>query len=179
MRIISGFFLYTIFRWKIEGNFPKQEKKFLIIFAPHTHWQDFFLGLATKWVKGLKANYAGKSSLFEPPFGFIFRWFGGVPINRTATGNKVDAIVQLFKARDEFVLAMSPEGTRKKVVKWKTGFYYIAKGADIPIIMVALDFKNKVIRISKPYRTTENKEQDFADIRKYFEGIIGKVPEYS
>ena len=102
-----------------------------------------------------------------------------MPINKSAGSNKVDAIVQLFNARDQFVLAISPEGTRKKVAKWKTGFYYIAKGADIPIIMVALDFQNKTIRLSKPYWTTENKEQDFAIFHKFFEGITGKIPEYS
>ena len=179
MRIIASFFLCTVFGWKIEGDFPKEEKKFLIIFAPHTHWQDFFLGLPTKWVKRLKANYAAKSSFFEPPFGFLFRWFGGVPINKSAGSNKVDAMVQLFNDRDEFVLAISPEGTRKKVAKWKTGFYYIAKGADVPIVMVALDFKNKMIRISKPYGTSDNKEQDFSEIQKHFEGTLGKIPEYS
>jgi 1-acyl-sn-glycerol-3-phosphate acyltransferase len=179
MKLISSFIFHKIFRWQIQGDFPQDEKKFIIIFAPHTHWVDFFMGLATKWIKGLKANYAAKSSLFKPPFGFIFRWFGGVPIERVPGGNKVDAIVQLFNSRDEFALAMSPEGTRQKVAQWKTGYYYIAKGADIPIVMVSLDFKNKVIRISKPHRTTENKDLDFQTFYKYFEGVEGKIQEYS
>lgn len=179
MKIISSFIFHRVFGWRIEGDFPQDEKKFLIIFAPHTHWVDFFMGLATKWIKGLKANYAAKSSLFKPPFGFIFRWFGGVPIERVPGGNKVDAIVQLFNNRENFVLAMSPEGTRQKVQDWKTGFYYIAKGANIPIVLVALDFKNKVVRLSKPYRTTEDKDQDFSTYYKYYEGIVGKVPDYT
>ncbi|PHS53101.1 MAG: acyltransferase [Lutibacter sp.] len=177
MKLLSRFILYTILRWKAIGSFPKKLNKYIIIAAPHTHWLDFPLSIAIKWAEGLPANYIGKASLFKPPFGFVFRGLGGVPIDRTKSNNKVEAIVAIFKSRDKFILGMSPEGTRKKVAKWKTGFYYIAKGANVPIVMVTLDFKNKKVKISEPYYLTDNMEEDFSFMHNYYEGVVGKIPE--
>lgn len=177
MRLISRFILYTLLGWKTVGCFPKNLKKYVLIAAPHTHWLDFPLGIAIKWTEALPANYIGKSSLFKPPFGFIFRWLGGAPVDRTKNNNKVDAIINIFNSRDKFILGISPEGTRKKVTKWKTGFYYIAKGANVPVVMVALDFKNKEVKISEPYFLTDSMEKDLNFFYKYFEGVVGKVPD--
>ena len=91
----------------------------------------------------------------------------------------VDAIIDIFNSREEFKLALSPEGTRKKVSEWKTGFYFIAKGANVPIVMAGLDFENKRIRISEPYFTTDNMEKDFEVFRGFFRNIKGKNPELS
>ena len=119
MKKIARFILYTLLGWKTVGNFPKHLNKYVIIAAPHTHWLDFPLGIAIKWAEGIPANYVGKASLFKPPFGFIFRWLGGAPVERTKSNNKVDSIVSIFKNRDKFILGMSPEGTRKKVTQWR------------------------------------------------------------
>lgn len=177
MKLLSRFILYTLLGWKTAGSFPKHLKKYVIIVAPHTHWLDFPLGIAVKWAESLPANYIGKASLFKPPFGFIFRWLGGAPVDRAKNNNKVDAIIDIFNSRDKFILGMSPEGTRKKVTKWKTGFYYISKGANVPVIMVGLDFKNKEIKISEPYFLTDSMEKDFSFFYNYFDGAIGMVPE--
>jgi len=177
MRLLTRFILYTVLRWKTVGSFPKNLKKYLIIVAPHTHWIDFPLGIAIKWAEGVPANYIGKAPLFKPPFGFIFRWLGGAPVDRTKSNNRVEAIVNIFNSREKFILGMSPEGTRKKVDKWKTGFYYIAKGANIPIVMVTLDFENKKVKVSEPYYLTDSMEDDFNFMLKYYEGIVGKIPE--
>lgn len=179
MKFLARFILYKLLGWKLIGKFPHHLKKYLIIAAPHTHWQDFPLGVAIKFAESLPANYIGKASLFKPPFGFIFRWLGGTPIDRSKSTNKVDAIVNIYNNKDKFILAMSPEGTRKKVTNWKTGFYYIAKGANIPIVMITFDFKNKQIKIADPYYLTDNMEEDFNFFYKYYEGVIGKVPEHS
>ena len=179
MKLFARFIFYTLLGWKTVGSFPKQLNKYLIIGAPHTHWLDFPLGVVLKFAENLPANYIGKASLFKPPFGFIFRWLGGEPIDRNKSTNKVEAIVNIFNSRDHFILAMSPEGTRKKVTKWKTGFYYIAKGANIPIVMITFDFENKQVKISEPYYLTDNMEEDFKFFYKYYEGVIGKVPEHS
>ncbi len=179
MKTFTRFILQTIFGWKTVGEFPKDLKKYVLIGAPHTHWSDFFLGLGVKYSQGLQINYIGKASLFKPPFGFIFKALGGAPIDRSKSSNKVNAIVNIFNSRDQFILALSPEGTRRKVTTWKTGFYYIAKEANVPIVMATLDFKNKQVKISKPYYTTDNKDEDFNFFYKYFEGVEGKVPEYS
>ena len=162
--------------WKIINDFPKL-KKYVIIAAPHTSWQDFPIAIMAKSIKGAKVNYIGKASLFKPPFGFIFRWLGGAPVDRTKNTKLVDAIIDIFNSRDEFVFGMSPEGTRKKVDTWKTGFYYIAKGANVPIVMATLDFKNKQIKISEPYSLTDNMDADMNHFYSYFDGVVGKHPE--
>lgn len=177
MKAIARFILYTLLGWKTVGNFPKDLKKYVLIAAPHTHWLDFPLGVAIKYAEGLPANYIGKASLFKPPFGFIFRWLGGAPVDRSKSNNKVDAIIDLFNSRENFILGMSPEGTRKLIDPWKTGFYYIAKGANVPIVMVAMDFENKLAKISEPYYLTDNMDEDFKVFYNYFKGIKGKIPE--
>jgi 1-acyl-sn-glycerol-3-phosphate acyltransferase len=177
MKLFARFVLYKLFGWKTVGSFPKDLKKYVLIAAPHTHWQDFPLGVAIKFAEGLPANYIGKASLFKPPFGFIFRWLGGTPIDRSQSTNKVDAIVNIYNSRENFILALSPEGTRKKVDKWKTGFYYIAKGANVPIVMITFNFKDKEVKISEPFYTTDDMEKDFNSFYKFYEGVHGKIPE--
>jgi len=179
MKAIARFILYTLFGWKTVGSFPKELKKYVIIGAPHTHWLDFFIGLAIKFSEKLPANYIGKASLFRPPFGFIFRWLGGTPIDRSKSNNKVEAIVNIFNSKENFILALSPEGTRKKVTEWKTGFYYIAKGANVPIVMFTFNFKDKEIKISEPYYLTDNMEKDFNFFYKFYEGVQGKIAKNS
>jgi len=176
MKFISRIILFHIMRWKVVNTFPSLNK-YVIIAAPHTSWQDFPIGILAKLAIPLKANYVGKATLFKPPFGFIFRWLGGAPIDRSKSNNKVQAIVDIFNAKEEFILAMSPEGTRQKVDKWRTGFYYIAKGAKVPIVMITLDFKYKQIKISDPYVTTNDMEIDFKHFHQYFDGVEGKHPE--
>lgn len=162
--------------WKIINDFPKL-KKYVIIAAPHTSWQDFPIAIMAKFIKGAKVNYIGKASLFKPPLGFIFRWLGGAPVDRTKNMNLVDGIINIFNSKEHFVLGMSPEGTRQKVRKWKTGFYYIAKGADVPVVMATLNFPKKEIKISEPYYLTGDMDVDMQQFRNYFDGVKGKHPE--
>lgn len=164
--------------WKIINDFPKL-KKYVIIAAPHTSWQDFPIAIMAKFIKGTNVNYIGKASLFKPPFGFIFRWLGGAPVDRTKNMNLVDGIINIFNSKEHFVLGMSPEGTRQKVHTWKTGFYYIAKGANVPVAMATLNFPKKEIKISEPYYLTGNMDVDMQQIRNYFDGVKGKHPELS
>jgi len=177
MKAFARFILYTLLGWKIIGNFPKDLKKYVIIAAPHTHWLDFPLGVLTKYATGTTINYIGKASLFKPPFGFIFKLLGGAPVNRNESTNKVQAIVDVFNNRDKFILALSPEGTRKFIEPWKTGFYYIAKGANVPVVMGTLDFGNKQVKISEPYYLSDDIEKDFEHFYNYFKGVKGKLPK--
>lgn len=124
-------------------------------------------------------KFVAKKELFKPPFGWYFRWMGGTPLDRTAGQNKVDSIAALFRKKEEFRLAIAPEGTRKKVTDWKTGFYYIAKTADVPIVMIAFDFGNKLVKISKPLFTTDDKDRDFEKIRGFYKEVTGKVAHYT
>ncbi|MDG1529205.1 MAG: 1-acyl-sn-glycerol-3-phosphate acyltransferase [Polaribacter sp.] len=166
--MISKFIFKTILGWKLVGDFPKDLKKYVVIAAPHTSWQDFPIGILARNTSGIKINFIGKDSLFKGPFGFFFRSLGGTPVDRSKSNNLVDAIVNVFNEKEVFRLALSPEGTRKKTTKWKTGFYYIAKGAKVPIVMATLDFKNKQVKFSEPYYTTDDKEKDFEYFKSFF-----------
>ena len=126
-----------------------------------------------------KINFIAKQSLFKPPFGWWFNKLGGVPVNRKASTNMVQQIASIYKNREEFRLSLSPEGTRKKVTEWKTGFYYIAKEAQIPIVLVAFDYGKKEIKFSKPQYTTLDISEDMANYKAFFKGVIGKVAENS
>lgn len=175
--MISKFIFTKILGWKIVGQFPKDLKKYVVIAAPHTSWKDFPIAILGRNTFGTKINYIGKASLFKPPFGFIFRWLGGAPVERSKSTNKVDAIVNVFNIHDEFRLALSPEGTRQRVEKWKTGFYYIAKGAGVPIVMVTLDFGRKQILAAEPYYPTNNMEEDFKHFKAFYQDVIGDKKE--
>ena len=163
--------------WKLVGNFPSHLKKYVVIAAPHTSWQDFPVAILARNVSGERINFIGKDSLFKGPFGWLFKALGGAPVDRSKSNNLVDAIIDIFNSREQFRLGLSPEGTRKKVDKWKTGFYYIAKGADVPIVMATLDFGKKQVKVSEPYNPTDDKEKDFAYFHSFFEGVQGKKPE--
>jgi 1-acyl-sn-glycerol-3-phosphate acyltransferase len=182
MRWLAKFLYFKVLGWRITGNidFSKDKiKKAVIIAVPHTSWHDFYIGLCLRTIVGVKANFIGKKELFKWPFGWYFRSIGGRPVDRASKQNKVEQIARLFELEDEFRLALAPEGTRKKVDLWRTGFYYIAKAANVPIIMFTLDFKNKQNHVSEPFYPTDNMEKDFDFMRSFFEGVEGKVKAYS
>lgn len=182
MRWLAKIIYFRLLGWKVVGNTSMSQdtiKKAVIIAAPHTSWQDFFISLLLRKVIGVKSNFIGKKELFVWPFGYYFRSIGGAALDRHSGQNKVQAIAKLFESRDEFRLAISPEGTRKKVEQWKTGFYYIAKAAKVPIIMFTLDFEHKQNNISQPFYPTDNIEADLKFIKDFFKDVKGKIPAYS
>ena len=182
MRWLAKFIYYKVLGWKVVGNTNFSQdtvKKAVIIAFPHTSWHDFYMGILLRKVAKIKTNFVGKKELFMWPFGYYFRAVGGKSLDRTSGQNKVEAIAKLFNEEEEFRLTLAPEGTRKKVEKWKTGFYYIAKAAKVPIIMFTLDFKNKQNKISEPFYPTDNVEADFKFMKSFFKGVEGKVKEYS
>ncbi|MGV6832277.1 MAG: 1-acyl-sn-glycerol-3-phosphate acyltransferase [bacterium] len=180
MRWFLKFIYFKVLGWKHTGfNDWDTVKKAVIIAAPHTSWHDFYIGVLLRAALGIEVNYVGKQALFNSPFGWFFRWTGGAPVNRGNNENQVYAIARLFEEKELFRMAMAPEGTRKKVDKWRTGFYYIAKAANVPIIMFTLDFKNKQNHFSQPFYPTDDKESDFKHLRGFYKGVVGKVPEYS
>ncbi len=174
-RTIGRFILKTM-GWTFEGNFPDLEK-FIIIVAPHTSNWDFFIGISAMFAIGFRARWLGKHTIFRKPFGRILRWMGGIPVNRSQAGNVVEQIVCLIKQSETMILGMSPEGTRKKVDRWKSGFYRIAEGAGIPIVPLAMDYGKKVIRIYPPFGVSGNPERDFVTLRGIFKDVTAKHPE--
>ncbi|NRB60924.1 MAG: 1-acyl-sn-glycerol-3-phosphate acyltransferase [Winogradskyella sp.] len=182
MRWLAKFIYSKVLGWKVTGNtnFSSDSiKKCVIIAAPHTSWHDFTIAVIMRKVVGVKANFIGKKELFVGPLGWYLKSVGGSPVDRTSKKNSVEQISAMFEGKDEFRVALSPEGTRKKVEQWKTGFYYIAKAANVPIVMFTLDFENKTNHVSEPFYPTENIEEDFKFMKSFFEGVKGKVPEYS
>lgn len=176
---ISKFLLHKIWGFKIEGDYAYHLPKKVLIAAPHTSGWDLPLGLLTRLVLQADIKYVGKASLFKPPFGWFFKAVGGVPVDRSKNNNFVDAVAEIYDVREEFNFCLAVEGTRKKVDKLKTGFYYIARKAQVPVQMIALDYKNKIVRFSEPFMVSENIEEDMKKVESFFRGVIGKVPEYS
>lgn len=174
MQQFAKFIYFKLLGWKLNGEFPGELKKFVIIVVPHTSWWDFLLGLLVRKVWNEEINYIGKKSLFDSPFGWFFKWTGGAPIDRSKTNDTVKATAQIFSEREKFRLSLSPEGTRKKVEKWKTGFYFISKTAAVPIVLVAFDYGKKEIKISIPQYPTDNQEADFKKYHSFFDGVEGK-----
>lgn len=177
MHWLAKFIYFKILGWKVIGNTEMSKntiKKTIIIAVPHTSWHDFYIGVLLRAVVKIKTNFVGKKELFIFPFNLFFKAMGGEPINRGSNENKVDAIAKLFKEKDEFRMTMAPEGTRKKVEEWRTGFYYIAKKANVPIIMFTLDFEHKQNNISEPFYPTNDVKADFEFMRQFFQGVKGK-----
>ncbi len=171
-------FILRILGWKLITPFPYHCKRAVLIVAPHTSAWDFPIGLLIRGAEKLThVKYLGKAELFSGPFGFIFKWFGGTPVDRFSNHNVVDQVVEKFEQNKEFIIALSPEGTRKKVDKLRTGFYFIAQKAKVPIIMSYFDFAKKEYGFSKPFFTTENQDEDFKKIILFFSNYKGKIPE--
>ncbi|MEC3908174.1 1-acyl-sn-glycerol-3-phosphate acyltransferase [Tamlana sp. 2201CG12-4] len=182
MQWLAKLIYFKLLGWQIVGNtsFSKEHiKKAVIIAVPHTSWHDFYIGILLRAVVGLKTNFIGKKELFVFPLGYFFKRLGGSPINRQSSENKVDAIAKLFDKHDEFRITLAPEGTRKKVTSWRTGFYYMAKKANVPIIMFTLDFENKQNMVSEPFYPTDNFEADFKYMYNFYKDVKGKIPKYS
>ncbi len=178
MKALSSFLYHNLMGWKFEGPFPRMKKCVLAV-VPHTHWMDFLVGLLVREQIGVSINYIGKKSLFEGPFGWFFKKAGGAPVDRSKRSDTVEAVADLFREREEFRLALAPEGTRKKVDTWKTGFYYIAVAAKVPIVLVAFDYGAKTVRFSEPMYPSGDYEKDYPAYREFFRGVVGKVPEYT
>jgi len=137
---------------------------------------DFPVGLAYRSIMRIgSAHYLAKKELFDSPFGFLFRWLGGIPVDRSSKHNLVDQVADILSKHSDMMIAISPEGTRKKVERLRTGFYYIAKKAGVPIVMVGFDFLNRRVLVSDALYTTDDPKADFDRILAFFTPIQGKI----
>ena len=174
LRFLSNSIMRLI-GWKVEGTLPNLPK-YLIIGAPHTSNWDFLLFLATIFHLKVDARYMGKAELFRGPFGWFFYWCGGIPVDRKKSQGLVEQMVEACNNSDKFILTIAPEGTRHKVKEWKRGFYHIAKGAGIPIIMAKVDGKKKAMCVGEVFHLTEDIEADMLAIQDAFKGMVGINP---
>ena len=170
--------ILRIWGFKIKGWDPHQLDKYVVIAMPHTSNWDFLLGLSVRSAMKLHhIKYVGKSSLFRFPYGAIFRWLGGYPVDRSRSSNMVDSIVKVFEHEEKFGVTIAPEGTRGKVDKLKTGFYYSALGANVPIVMIRMDFGTKTVTWSPPLYPTGDIDADMHQIEDFYRGARGRNPE--
>lgn len=162
--------------WKFTGeNFPDL-RKFVVIVAPHTSNWDFPLGIMAKFAVGIRGTFLGKDTLFRLPLGILMRWLGGFPVDRTSKSDVVTQTVELVEKADRVIIALSPEGTRKATPRWRSGFWWIAHKAQIPIVPVAFDYPNRAIHIFPPVSTTGDPDADIAALRTLYRSEMAFAP---
>lgn len=164
--------------WKIVGELPADARKSVFIAAPHTSNWDLPYTLMVAFALRLNIYWMGKAQIFRWPFGPLMRWLGGVAVQREQANNLVAASVQALQTSDGPVqLVVPPEGTRSKVRYWKTGFYYIALGAQVPIVMSFMDYGNKVSGLGPAFVPTGDIEADMVAIKAFYAPFKGKNPD--
>lgn len=168
--------LLALIGWRVDGALPPVPK-FVIVIAPHTSNWDFPVGLLAKYSLGLRASWLGKHTLFHFPVAGLLRWLGGEPVDRSAPHGLVGEAINRFRARDRWVLAIPPEGTRRRAERWRTGFHRIALGAGVPIVPVAIDYSRKSVTIFPPVAPTPDTDADLARIRALYHAGMARHPE--
>lgn len=170
MRLLGG--------WRIEGELPNTRQAIIPV-APHTSNWDFFVGVFVMLALGLKLSYLGKHTIFRFPVNGLLRWLGGIPVDRRSAQGVVGQMVTEFQQRDQLILALAPEGTRKKVTDWKKGFLHIAKATQVPVIPVGMDFSRKVIDIRPPMLITGEIDAELARVKQSIARAVGKNPQHA
>jgi 1-acyl-sn-glycerol-3-phosphate acyltransferase len=174
MQKISRQILHLV-GWRSNVTLPGVSS-YVLVGAPHTSNWDFAIMMLLTTSAGIPVNWMGKDSLFKGPLGFLMRFFGAISVNRKEQTNLVDQIASMFDNKKELIVVISPEGTRSKTSRWRTGFYYIALKANVPIVMAYADYKNKVCGIGPIVIPTGDIQADFEIIRDFYKGIEGKHP---
>ena len=167
--------MLTLAGWKIEGTLP-EAAKFMLIVVPHTSNWDFLVGLMAKLALRLECRFIAKHSLFWWPFGAFLRSIGGIAVDRTAAGDVVDGAVRALAARERLVLVITPEGTRSKVERWKSGFHRIALAAGVPIALGVLDYSRKVVRLGPAIVPSDDYERDLARLQAHVTPAMARHP---
>lgn len=169
-------FMLRLLGWRVLDHRPPVIGSAIYLVVPHTSNVDFFIGLFARSVAHIDAKYLAKKSLFGPPFGWFFKYMGGYPVDRSQNTHITDQVVEYFRTVPGFSIAITPEGTRKKVDNWKTGFWRIAKDADVPLVLTSFDYERKEITLSKPFHVGDDMNKDIATLMEYFKQFTGKNP---
>lgn len=168
-------FILKFMGWRTHV-IPPHTSRYVLIGAPHTSNWDFIIALLLMTVERIPIRILGKDSLFRWPLGSFMRSLRAIPVNRRERNNMVDQVVAKFDENKNIIIGLSPEGTRSKTSRWKTGFYYIALKAKVPIVMAYLDYKNKICGIGPSLKPSGDIITDFNKIREFYTGILGKFP---
>ena len=176
MKKLISKIIFQIIGWKVVGklNYPD---KCLVIAAPHTSNWDFFIGRCYAYIIGVVPKYLIKSELFLPILRSLIKWNGGIPVYRHSKNNVVDQITEIYNSTDKFILGISPEGTRRRVERWRTGFYHIAVKSEVPILLIKMDYEKKEIGIINEFHASGDIDKDLLFIQNQFKNIKGKIPK--
>ena len=158
------------------GHYPDDAKKSIIICAPHTCIEDFVIGRCFFWMEGREAKFLIKKEFFKPGLGWLLKRIGGIPVDRSKGNNMVAKTAVVFRNYDELHIVITPEGTRKRVEKWKRGFYYIAELAQVPVVLGFIDFKTKRCGYGPSFVPSGDFDKDWPMIEDFYRGMQGKVP---
>jgi len=175
MKQISRIIL-KVLGWQLDLQLP-QEKKYVLIAYPHTSNWDFVMGMLAKWAMSMPLNWVAKQSLFWGPFRPLFIAMGGVPVDRDKASGFIQKNIELFESREQFVLGLMPEGTRSKTNAFKTGFYHIANGANVPVVLAYIDYRDKKMGVGKVIETCGDIDKDFLIIKEFYQDAVGYNPE--
>lgn len=174
MKTIADLIL-KIIGWRIDVTLP-QEKKYLIIGAPHTTNWDLPMALLCFWSIRQPFRWVAKKQIFIGPLHYFFTALGGIPVDRSASTGFIRQIAKRFEEQEKMVLAIAPEGTRSASPHWKTGFYYIAREADVPIYLGYIDYAEKCLGYRQVLHPSGDIEKDFETIRQFYRDKVGKYP---
>jgi 1-acyl-sn-glycerol-3-phosphate acyltransferase len=164
--------------WRVEGELPASARKCVLIAAPHSSNWDLPFTLMAAFILRLNPYWMGKASIFKPPFGAVMRWLGGIAVNREQSSNLVAASAAALKAADGPVqLIVPPQGTRSQVTQWRTGFYYIAQTAGLPILLAYIDYPNKRVGIGPLFQPSGDVERDMEEIKAFYAPMRGRQGE--
>lgn len=171
----SSIAFFRLAGWRIIGELPREAAKSVLIAAPHTSNWDLPYTLMVAFALKLNVYWMGKNSLFKPPFRSVMMWLGGIPVDRSQSNNLVAASSNAIRlATGPLQLIVPPEGTRSGTRFWKTGFYYIAAGAGVPVVMAYLDYQKKVGGLGPIFQTTGDIDADMVAIKNFYAGVTGK-----
>lgn len=176
MLYLFSFMLLKIMGWQVQGK-KLAFQKYVMVAAPHTSNWDLPFTLMVGFALRLRAHWMGKHSLFQGPYGFFFKYLGGIPVDRASSHNIVDQMIEVFRKRKEFILIISPEGTRSKVASWKSGYYHIAHGAQVPLVLGFIDYHRKIGGLGPVFEMTGDFHKDEQEIKAFYAPIRGKIPE--
>ena len=178
MKWLCKLYLWAI-GWKTGSVLPSSVRKCVLVGAPHTSNMDYPIALSTLYASGVKPRFLAKKSLFKFPVGAVMRLTGGLPVDRSKHNNMVEAMIAMFSANDELVLLIPVEGTRSYVKEWKSGFYYTALGAGVPIALGYLDYGRKEAGFGELFYPTGDYQRDLEVIKQYYRQFKPRYPEKS
>lgn len=178
MRWLCRFYLKLI-GWKIGSTLDPSIKKCVLVAAPHTSNMDYPIAMATLYGCGVQVRFLAKESLFKFPLGILMRATGGIPVDRSRHTNMVEAMIGMFEQNNNLKLLIPAEGTRSYVKEWKSGFYYTALGAKVPIALGYLDYGKKIAGFGDLFFPTGDYQTDLAEIKTFYRQFTARYPEKS